>query len=332
MLYNNIVVDVFNLFYRVKNDSIESNSLAYARKCIGVINNEIKSHLKNGGKLYLLYDPIPKDDLGSSRSFKTLTGRQEDVATYKRNRVHNADILKTVLLIRKYFSHRGDEYINVASTGAYEADDFVEPLIKEGILTGKTALITTDEDWCRYISEDIDMINENLYSTGWDSPFTPMKFMEKYGFNPTIASVCFWKACFGDNSDNITGALMIKSRSNELKNKAFELIKIIGDYNMTLEELKNQLFGRSYQQIVNSKDRTEVEKFMMLIFSLDSKYSVASNLDLNLRVIECRCKEVAKFLKSKPVDEKYNSIIEQVLGFKVEGQKKKVKFGNIRVK
>lgn len=324
MLYDNILIDVFNLYYRVKDKAVVSDALGYARECINKINTDIKNHLTENGKIYLLYDPIPKDELGFDKSFKKMTNRQMDLSSYKQNRIHDPKICKAVFNIKKYFSHRGEQYINVISTGEFEADDFVEPLLKD--LTGDIALVTTDEDWSRYLSDKVVMINDK-----WETPFTKESFKEKYDFIPTIASVSFYKACFGDGSDNIKGALDVKTKSNDLKKKAFEVIQFFGMVNPDLENVISEIKTYNFSALLKKEKKSLVEEFFLLVESLDPKYSVFTNLMTNLTVIKCRCKSYEKYVYSKPIDEKYNKIVEQILGFKTETVKKS-KFGMLRSK
>lgn len=326
MLYDNILIDVFNLYYRVKSHTIVDDALGYAREVITRINTDIKSHLVENGNIYLLYDPIPKDDLGFDKSFKKMTARQNDLSVYKSNRVHDAKICKALFQVKKYFSHRGEHFINVISNGEFEADDFVEPLLKD--LTGDIALVTTDEDWARYLNDKVVMINDI-----WDKPFTVESFKEKYNFIPNIASVSFYKACFGDGSDNIPGALNVKIKSNDLKKKAFEVVQLFGMVNPDLEKVISEFKTYSYKALLDKAEKSIVEDLFLLIEAVDLKYSISTNLITNLNVIKCRCKSYKEYVHFKPVDEKYNKIIEKVLGFKTDVIfNKKPKFGMLRSK
>lgn len=161
MTYRAILVDVFNLYYRRLSSCLEKDPISIANSLISFIETDISSHLnKKDGELYLLYDPIPKSDLGMSKSFKTT--RQNIDKNYKANRVHDKKCVAVVDLIRRYFLHRGDKIYTVISD-KYEADDFVESIIKDltakidlenpdGNVTSNIALFTNDEDWCRSIT------------------------------------------------------------------------------------------------------------------------------------------------------------------------------------
>lgn len=162
MKYDVILVDVFNLYYRKKNDKdLMLDTLEQAANCVRFINSEIRSRLTENGYLYLLYDPIIKDDLGFNKKFTYTSVRREIDPGYKASRHHSIGIQEAVRQILNYYRYRGDHIINVANPNL-EADDFVEQVIarekarfnKEhpnGNATCKIALFTTDMDWARYL-------------------------------------------------------------------------------------------------------------------------------------------------------------------------------------
>ena len=161
MQYDVIAVDMFNLYYRKKNSSLEKDPISIARNMVTFINNEVMQHLTDDGKLFLLYDPIPKTDLGLSKTFK-YTERQEIVHAYKKNRTHDRNCLTVVDLVRKNFIHRGGNVISVISD-RYEADDFMESIVKkeaekfdkkhsDGGKELRILMITNDEDYSRYLT------------------------------------------------------------------------------------------------------------------------------------------------------------------------------------
>ena len=76
----------------------------------------------------------------------------------------------------------------------------MESIIKENE-NKDILMITNDEDYARYLSPKVEMMNTD----NWLNLFTVDSFREKYNFIPSIAGVCVWKACFGDGSDNIKG-------------------------------------------------------------------------------------------------------------------------------
>lgn len=321
MQYDVIAVDMFNVFYRTKDSSLNKDPVSIARNMVIYINEQVKTHLADNGKLFLLYDPIPKSDLGLSKTFK-YTERQEILHNYKKNREHNRSCLTVVDLVRKYFSHRGENTITVISN-KYEADDFTESIVAE--YKGKDiALVTNDEDWCRYLETDkVVMINKD-----WSTPFTAKSFEDKYKFRPSITGVCVWKACFGDNSDNIKGALQIKQlkNSNPIKLAAFDYVKYLGNHT-----------GVSIKYILEKENKlnflrdlkTSEDRFFQGLASFDPKYEVETTFFHNIKVIMSRCDSYKAFATTKAVDEKYNNFVEKLLGFKTN-EERQFKFGHIK--
>ena len=76
MVYDSILLDVFNLTYRKGNsrqNATQDNPIKIAEQVISYIESDIKGHLKSGGNLYFLFDPLPeilKSDMGMSKNFK----------------------------------------------------------------------------------------------------------------------------------------------------------------------------------------------------------------------------------------------------------------------
>jgi len=322
MQYDIIAVDMFNLFYRIEHTSLDKNPISIARNMVAYINDTVKPHLAEEGKLFLLYDPIPKSDLGLNKTFK-YTERQEIIYAYKRNRTHNRKCLTVVDLVRKYFLHRGPNVISVISN-KYEADDFMESIALQN--KGKDiAMITNDNDWARYLEQhNVVMIN-----SGWEKPYTAEAFENDYKFRPSITGVCVWKACFGDNSDNIKGALQLKSlkNANQVKITAFEYINYLG----THPEISIQyIFEKKNEKIRPTRECKNIEeRFFSEIYSFDPKYDVESTFFQNIQAIRSRCDSYEKFASAKDEDEKFNSLIEKTLGFRVD-EEKQFKFGHIK--
>lgn len=324
MQYDVIVVDMFNLFYRKKNSSLEKDPISIARNMVTFINNEVMQHLTDDGKLFLLYDPIPKTDLGLSKTFK-YTERQEIVHAYKKNRTHDRNCLTVVDLVRKNFIHRGSNVISVISD-KYEADDYMESIIKENE-NKDILMITNDEDYARYLSPKVEMMNTD----NWLNLFTVDSFREKYNFIPSIAGVCVWKACFGDCSDNIKGALQAKGlrKANDVKLKAFEYVKYLGaNQDVTIDHIE-KLKNISHSELLKKQNKTIEEDFIYALNMFDPKYEVTSTFFSNLLVIQSRCDDYSKFATAKDVDEKYNILIEKTLGF-IKKEDRTFKFGMIK--
>ena len=329
MVYSNILVDVFNLYYRVRGGALKNDAITVANHVIDFIENDISKYQDKSKSMYLLFDPIPKKDLGISSSFKYQTTRQKINKDYKANRYKNSQAdLEVIELVRKYFSHRGEKYIEVISD-MYEADDFVESLVKELTTINKRAMIalyTTDEDWCRYLSDKVEMINGTF-----SEPFTRDKFYEKYQFYPTICSVVFFKALYGDPSDNITGALMQKKLKKYplAKQLGFEFIKEISNKpDEKVDDILKRIKGYNFKTLKEDERKTEEVKFFFSVFCTDHKFSFDDLLLQNVKIIRSRCDNYSPYMNVKEPDEKYNDFIEKILNRKKE--KVKFRFGGLK--
>ena len=175
------------------------------------------------------------------------------------------------------------------------------------------------------------IVVEMMNTDNWLNLFTVDSFREKYNFIPSIAGVCVWKACFGDGSDNIKGALQAKGlrKANDVKLKAFEYVKYLGNnQDVTIEHIE-KLKNASHSDLFKKKDKTVEEEFIYAINMFDPKYEVSSTFFSNLRVIQSRCDDYSKFATAKEVDEKYNILIEKTLGF-IKKEDRTFKFGMIK--
>lgn len=164
----------------------------------------------------------------------------------------------------------------------------------------------------------------------WNKMFTVDSFRDKYEFTPSIAGVCVWKACFGDGSDNIKGALQVKGlkKANDVKLAAFEYVKWLGEHPTTIKHIED-LKKVSHSDLFKIQNKTIEQDFLYQMGQFDPKYEVESTFFSNLRVIQSRCDDFVPFSKSKDVDEKYNLLIEKTLGFNVK-EDRQFKFGMIK--
>lgn len=327
MVYKVIAIDVFNLYFRRLSSCLEKDTISIANNVISCIETEFMPHLEKGGDLYLLFDPIPLNDLGISNTFKYQTTRQKVVSNYKLNRKHDKNALSVIEIVRKYFSHRG-EHIREVISDEYEADDYVESIVAK-YQNDDIALITNDEDWARYISDKVHMINDSF-----NKPFTSSDFFKKYNFYPTASSVSMFKACFGDVSDNITGALMVKKvhSVHSIKKLGFEYIQELSKSNDSVDDIIKRIKAYSFMELDKLGDkRTKEQEFIYEIISIDPKYEVESTLFDNLRVIKSACNDFSKFSVWKPIDEKFNVLLENSLG-RSKVKKRPFRFGGIHAK
>lgn len=330
-MYSNIIIDVFNLYHRIKGSQNlkESNAITLANKVIDTIEFDLGKFQDKTKPMYLLFDPIPKKDFGIESAFKYSTRRQEVLPDYKINRRFNycEGDLEAIEWVRKYFSHRGKKYVEISSN-KYEADDFVESLVEELLQNKRTniALVTTDNDWARYLGKNVVMLND-----AFDKPFTTDDFLAKYDFKPTLLSVTYFKALYGDPSDNITGALMQKriKKLNFIKKEGFDWIKSLADSSETIDEVLDRI---THYTLDKTKEATtpEEKQFFFSIIASDFKDLFDPVLIQNIKVIQSQCKDYHKYAEIKEPDEKFNKFVEEVLKRR-KPDKQKFKFGKVKI-
>ncbi len=331
MVYNSILLDVFNLSYRKQGISQNSTPIDIANHMISYIEGDIKSHLATDGNIYLLYDPIPElfhTDLKVSKNFRFTTERQDICPSYKASRVGKPEVIEAVKLLKKYYMFRGEK-IKTCISKFLEADDFVEDILKKE--SGKIALVSNDKDWARYISDSVDMINKDF-----NKPYSTTEYFKEYGMMPTIASVTFRKAIFGDASDEIKPISSIKKIKFycDFDQICHNFLVDISTKNIPLKELTNYIRNTNSGDIVTMKEaRSPFQEFLYTLYVADLPIHYEIHpVDLlmnNIRVIESRCKDADKYISWKKEDEKVNKLLDVTLGR--VGVKKKVSFGKIKV-
>lgn len=333
-MYSNIIVDVFNLYHRIKGHHKEKtlDAITLANEVIDTIEQDLGKYQDRSKSMYLLFDPIPKKDFGLESAFKNSTRRQEILPDYKINRRFNyaQGDLDAINWVRKYFSHRGDKYVEIYSN-EFEADDFTESLVQKLLSENKRAsiaLVTTDNDWARYLGKKVVMLNGPF-----DKPYTADDFAQQYNFTPTINSVTFFKAFFGDPSDNIQGALMQKriKKLNYIKKEGFEFIKELSHSDETLDEILERT--EKYNLDIIKSDNVEhpaEKKFYFSIIASDFKDNFDPIFYQNIQVIRSQCRDFEKYAKTKEPEEKFNNFIEEVLKRK-KPEKQKFKFGKVKI-
>ena len=310
MLYDYIVIDSANLFYRClgKNDAAEQ----VVRKMIS-FTEDLRQSLND--TLYIIFDPISEYDLGESKSFKFPSSERKKIdENYKANRQYSSLYYQSILLYKKFYTYRGDKVKTIYSQ-EYEADDFVEPLLEMIGPNKKVALVTTDYDWSRYISDDVHMINKGL-----DKPFSIKDFEEKFLFKPTKASITLYKALYGDESDNIKGSIYLDKTKlvNNIKELCYNYIKEVADTNKTLEDVKNDL-EQGYKFDVAQMGETPLEQLLFAFHMNSKQVNIIDKTILNMSIVRSLLegKDISKYIHSNPEKPEYNSIIRQSI-FKVD--------------
>ena len=279
-IYDKVILDMSNFFYRVA--AFYLKNLTEESANTFVKNNTIFSNYKQVvmdlstqtmGTLYLLFDPL--------RSDGQLSERQKIKEGYKSNRDKNNPVailkMDTLQKLYSHFSLERSKKIRVLHSLEYEADDYAEKLTEEG----KCLMITSDEDFSRYLEKGrVEMLIKGI-SIKEDGIFTFDDFEKKYGFKPTISSVIFWKTFFGDKSDNIPG-VFLDDKTKVLRkaaDEAKELIKEMGEKNLDYAAEKIAFFG----------GQGHFKKLKELLTLSNTKKSYEKLLDMsdeNFRIIE----------------------------------------------
>jgi hypothetical protein len=322
MLYTSVLVDVSNLFYRTKGTMTRVGDIINA-----MIDRtyDIKDHLKKDGTIFLLYDPIPSYDLGVAKVFKYDNNRKSENPDYKYNRKLSPLYKEVITQYQKYFFYRGDQFISVYND-IYEADDYVESIIQDIFNINpkaKLCFFTTDADWMRYLDKNIDIINKD-----WGHPYSKEEFFQDYNFYPNIASVTLNKTIWGDESDNIKGAIKIKKSLEMIRNSANDAIKYLGEHDMSIEDLIKEFSIGFSIDTINIVDETPLKTLVANIVSMDLNSLVIDQILSNINLIKSRCMSYKKYSHSNPDNNIFNSILEESLG----RVSKKKKFGGIRIK
>jgi|LSPY01.1.fsa_nt_gi hypothetical protein len=272
MDFDAIVIDLFNLYFRLANKVKEKEN--YKLVLTTIINhieeNFHKYLITPSTKIYFLVDPIPK----TKKEFNTL--RQNILPSYKSNRTYSLTDIKNITLLKKYVERRNPQYVELYD-GINEADDFVEPLIEylnknnlKNIL-----LYTTDSDWFRYLSPTIKVwkhINED---------FTDEDFYKEFHFYPTIASITLMKAFFGDSSDKILSVVSeFDHRKDALPyiSRAEQWIKQISEKKETLEEVVDRLKSYNFRTLREAKDIDKNFEKQFIFTLINDEKTIDKNL------------------------------------------------------
>ncbi|MGL5913573.1 MAG: hypothetical protein ACRCZB_05355 [Bacteroidales bacterium] len=199
MKYDRILIDVSNLYYRAYKTSsnltaeVDGELLVTGGiyTVITMIKKIRREYLSEGGRIFYLFD----------NASSNCRRRKEADPDYKAHRIAQDPVF-----------YRGLDYLylvlqvlndndRIIRRPLSEADDLVRPVITSfGSKDYKVLLISTDLDWARSITDSVHwLVNEGKTST----IYTKELFKNKYGFTPTVESVCFYKSIRGDSSDNI---------------------------------------------------------------------------------------------------------------------------------
>ena len=223
MKYDNIIIDVCNLSYKILDDTkkasstIVINNKSSYKEFIASFIRSVDSLVERFGtdstSVYCLFDNY-KSRLDLQNSFLN-SGRKSISENYKKNRKKQPKEWYNSLNILKYFYEVNEPRYYVAQLQGLEADDLVKPTLS--LVKGRSLLITSDLDWCRYLSSNVDWLPSLD-----EEPLSVEDTTLRLGFKCTENNIILYKALFGDPSDNITGVIPQTSYNRE---KVLDLMK-----------------------------------------------------------------------------------------------------------
>lgn len=316
--YSKVIIDTSNIFYRVA--ALYLKDLTQEKVNQFIKNNTIFSlykttimNFKNQtmGTVCLLFDPL----LSNGKMSERLRIKEGYKTTRDKNSPVNILRIDTLEKLYSAFVVEPQQRIDVYHDCQYEADDYAEKLTE----TDKCLLVTSDMDFSRYLEKDrVEMLTQGL-SIKPDGIFTFDDFLQKHNFKPTISSVTFWKAMYGDVSDNIVGSFkdpstkVIRPASDEMKRLLVEL----GEENVPLADAKTDFFAGT--------GRFAKLKELLKLSNTNRSYDHLLDLtDSNFRVIESMLPRTSDIDINK---------FKVVLEFKINStQKKKFSLGGLKSK
>lgn len=273
MKYDFIIVDVYNVFYRWNFIEKQEYIVEIDGKKVhveGIIQylkflETLSKYTNDNTKVYLCFD-----------NAETLFERHDISDKYKSSRKERQPKnwfyreLDYCELISKYYK---DNFF-VVRKEKYEADDYVKNILR--CFTDKSnsvLLISEDEDWCRWLS---DNIHQYMKHDIWDRN----TFIENKGYEPTESNIGFAKSFYGDDSDDIIGALP------QLPKMYFD--EIISTYNNMNDFIFDAKNGKINYLDLGWKTKIElVENDLMVNYNL-IKSAEISDTELYSCVTKCK--------------------------------------------
>lgn len=304
MKYENILIDVCNLSFKVLSNTKKASSTIiinnkssykeFIASFIKCVDSLVEKFGTESTSVFCLFDNY-RSRLDLQSSFLN-SGRKAISESYKKARKKQPKEWYNSLNIIKYYYEVNDPKYYVAQLQGLEADDLVKPTLK--LAKGKSLLISSDLDWCRYLSDDVDWL-PNLD----EEPLTVSDASHKLGFKCTENNIILYKALFGDTSDNIPSIIPENEHNksviaNLMKSKEpydpFDLIldirrfsheenkdplweslddnEVISNYRVNLQlvstiEVSEKVFAR---ELLRGTNRKEIIKSLREIVGIDS--------------------------------------------------------------
>lgn len=311
--YDCLVVDVVNFCYRTfekkKDLPVQVGpKLVYKEsicKFITSIEDLSKKYLHSDGQVYLLFDNYySRADLKSSFMF---ADRRKLDESYKETRKkENREFYNSINFLKYYYLIGPAKYHTAQITGL-EADDLVKPLLSLECCKDKSCLlITTDLDWCRYLSNNPVV---NWLPDLSQEPETIEDLSLQLGFSVSERNIILYKAIFGDASDNIDSMI---PENEERKHQFISLLKEIS----YPEEL-----------ILFSRDEDKREKWPILNVIATNERRYLTNLQL-VSSIPCESSHLEAVLTTGRNADVLFKTVSEAIG--LTDETKQFTFGNVR--
>lgn len=312
MKYDCLIVDMVNLCHKIfkKKDEVISIGAKLVFKdsiceVIKLLENLSKKYLHDDGEVFLLFDNYySRADLKTSFLF---ADRRDLSKAYKESRKkENKEFYNSVNFLKYFYTTGPSKYYTLQITGL-EADDLVKPLLISKYGKNKTGLmITSDLDWCRYLSEDPKI--DYLPDLG-ENPKTYFDMSCILGFDIQENNVILYKALFGDRSDDIKGIAPL----NEENKKHF--LELLGTFKDPLDLV-----------FISRKMKNEkINPLLKIILDNEKQYSV--NVQL-ISSIPCDPTYVEGYIVKGGATNSLHKTIREAIG--LDTQSKKFVFGNIK--
>ena len=242
MPYDSLIIDSFNLAHRLFYDSNQDKTLASVSKKLVYLSfikrfmeyvDLLKERFGNPGcRIFILFDnPTSRSKLKhSATEYTSARIRYELDPEYKANRKkENKEFYNSIQFIKFLFSIKGPEYFTIRVPNL-EADDLVKPVISEQCGEGMTLMVSTDMDWCRFLSPFVHILMGGVN----EEVITPQGFRAKYNFLPTEEKIILYKILYGDPSDNIRP--IFSEIPKAIRHDMMEYCKTVNDLYLNLPE------------------------------------------------------------------------------------------------
>lgn len=198
MRYNKILVDIYNFYYRAFHGAkniVTRNKVGTILETGGIltailmVKNLRKKYLVPGGKIYFLVDSYHADDS------EYLSRRKLIDPEYKEDReIASPEFYRGLDLLQLVLKNYADNFFLIKIHGL-EADDIVNPLVKEFSLTDYILMVSTDLDWASNITDKVHWLRDR------ETLLDRRDFIKEYDFPPN--GVFMYKSFRGDTTDNI---------------------------------------------------------------------------------------------------------------------------------